>query len=86
MTHRASRATTIVNGWARLLPDRIAEEDIGDYLEDVQRCADAGQRIRVWLRAALAIVWTGVNTIEFLVRRRVNRDQRQTCSETKGQA
>jgi hypothetical protein len=59
------RAESFLSAWASLLPARIATEDIGDYIEDIRRRAEAGQRVRLALRVVAAVFWTAVNTVGY---------------------
>jgi hypothetical protein len=56
---------TVLDVWAAVLPARIANEDLADYIEDISRRVVAGQRKLVWLRVAAAIFWTGINAVGF---------------------
>ena len=53
----------VLDRWARLLPTRIAKEDLGDYMEDVNRRVASGQRVRPWIRVFLGMLWTAVNAV-----------------------
>lgn len=64
---RASRASAILEGWAAVLPARIVNEELGDYLEDIHRRVAAGQRSWVVVRVMAAIFWTGVNAWRYLL-------------------
>lgn len=64
---RAARAAAILDAWGAILPARIMNEDVGDFVEDVRRRAQTGQRVRVWLRVGTAIAWSGVNTAAYVV-------------------
>jgi len=59
-------ALCLLDAWAAILPIRIAKEDLGDYREDIERRADAGQRWLLWLRVITALVWTGINAVGFV--------------------
>jgi hypothetical protein len=61
----AGSANRILDTWAALLPARIASEDLGDYVENIQARASKGQRFRVYLRVVAAIFWTGINAIGY---------------------
>ena len=64
---RASQASAILEGWAAVLPARIVNEELGDYLEDIHRRVKAGQRSWVVVRVMTAIFWTGVNAWGYLI-------------------
>lgn len=64
--HRPTlRPLGILDTWGALLPARIANEDLGDFIEDIERRTKAGQRFTVWLRVAAAMFWTGVNALGY---------------------
>jgi len=59
-------AQKVLDLWAILLPTRIANEDLGDYLEDIHRLSAAGQsRWIIYLRCVVAVFWTGANTVGY---------------------
>ena len=64
---RAARAAAILDVWGEILPARITNEDLGDFVEDVRRRAETGQRVRVWVGVGTAIIWSGVNTVAYLI-------------------
>ena len=64
---RAARAAAILDAWGEILPARITDEDLGDFVEDVRRRAQRGQRVRVWVRVGTAIIWSGVNAVAYVV-------------------
>lgn len=66
---RALRAVAILDGWAAMLPARIVNEDLSDYIEDIHRRCARGQRFRVWMRVASGMFWTGLNTFEYAMKR-----------------
>lgn len=55
--------------WAVLLPARISNEVLGDYLEDIHRRAARGQRKLLYVRVLAAIFWTGVNGFGYLLKK-----------------
>jgi hypothetical protein len=63
------RAYVLLDYWAALLPARIANEDLGDYLEDITNRAAAGQTWAVYLRIFAAVFWTGVNATGYALKR-----------------
>jgi hypothetical protein len=65
---RWRRAAWILDGFASVLPARVVNEDLGDYVEDVNHRCVRGQRLLVWLRVATAIGWTAVNTVGYALK------------------
>jgi hypothetical protein len=43
-------------------------EDLGDYVEDINRRAAEGQRWQIYIRTLAAMFWTGVNALGYLFR------------------
>ena len=80
---RAARAAAILDAWGELLPARITNEDLGDFIEDVRRRAETGQRLRVWLRVGTAMVWSGVNTIAYVVASVVSTLRKSTTAQNR---
>jgi hypothetical protein len=67
--HKSSNQTPLMlDAWATLLPVRIANEDLADYIEDINRRIVRGQRALVHVRVAAAIFWTGINALGYLLR------------------
>lgn len=64
--HRRSFA--VLDAWSVVLPMRVVNEDLGDYLEDISSRAAQRQRVLVWLRVVTAIVWTGVNAVGYALK------------------
>jgi hypothetical protein len=64
----ARRAATFLDGWAVIMPQRIVNEELGDYIEDINRRAGEGQRWRVAVRVLAAMFWTGVNAIGYFLK------------------
>jgi hypothetical protein len=62
------RVCSLLDCWSALLPTRIAQEDLGDFIEVIMRRIDAGQRWRVYLNVASAIFWTGLNAIGYAMK------------------
>lgn len=54
--------------WSALLPVRIANEDLGGYIEDINRRQAAGQKWLPLVRAVMAVFWTGANTIGYFLK------------------
>lgn len=58
----------VLDMWSILLPHRVATEDLGDYLEDIQRRANSDQSSWViFLRVVAAIFWTAVSAVSVIV-------------------
>jgi hypothetical protein len=57
---RATRSMRILDAWSAVLPARVNNEELGDYIEDINRRVAQGQRRLVYIRLAAAIFWTGV--------------------------
>src|SRR6266536_1382434 len=55
---KKTRAAGVLDSWAALLPQRVVNEEIGDYLEDIRRRAAEGQRLNIGVRVISAIFWT----------------------------
>lgn len=70
-------AVTLLDGWGAFLPARIAKEELGDYIEDIDRRAEAGQRWLVWVRVITAILWTGINTVGFVTKNLFGKSDKQ---------
>ena len=65
--HRtAHQLETALAVWKTVLPARIANEDLGDYIEDIDRLIARKQNRLAYLRLLAAIFWTGVNAIGYL--------------------
>jgi hypothetical protein len=56
-------AASVLDVWAIFLPQRIVNEDLADYLQDINRRIAKGQRWKAYLRVVAAIFWTGVNAV-----------------------
>jgi hypothetical protein len=57
----------LLDGWAAILPMRVVNEDLGDYIEDIRRRARKGQRWQLCLRAISGLAWTGVNAAGYVL-------------------
>lgn len=57
----------LLDAWSTLLPARVIKEDMGDFVEDINRRIALGQRVLPWVRCGAAIFWTGVNAIGYLM-------------------
>jgi hypothetical protein len=62
------RVHNILDIWAALLPIRISNEILGDYLEDISRRAARGQRLMPLVRMLSTIFWTGVNAVGYFLK------------------
>jgi len=58
-------AGRILDTWSLFLPVRLVNEEIGDYLEDINRRLVHGKTWCIYLRVASAIFWTGLNAIGY---------------------
>ena len=67
MAVRRGAARTL-DVWAVLLPSRIVNEELGDYLEDIHRRCAEGQRWCVYVHVASAIFWTSLNAIGYAMK------------------
>jgi hypothetical protein len=61
-----ARAHRALDRWAALLPQRVVNEDLGDYIEDINRRAAEGQRWLIWVRVVVAILTTAVNSVGYV--------------------
>jgi hypothetical protein len=64
---RATRSMRILDAWSAILPARVNKEELGDYIEDINRRAMMGQRRLVYLRLAAAVFWTGIHAVSDLL-------------------
>jgi hypothetical protein len=64
----AHKTLAVVDFWGALLPARVVKEDLGDYIEDIHRRINDGQRFRVWLRVAAAVFWTALNAFGYAMK------------------
>lgn len=63
------RAYNVLNVWAAFLPARISQEDLGDYLEDIDRRLQRNDSpCIIYIRVAAAVFWTGVNTVSYFLK------------------
>lgn len=62
------RCQRVLDCWALILPARVVSEDLGDYLEDINRRARNGHRWRAYVRLVAAICWTGINAVGYTLR------------------
>jgi hypothetical protein len=66
---RRVSARTVLDCWAALLPSRVLNEELGDYLEDIARRTTDGQgRFRIGLRVVSAMFWTGLNAVGYALK------------------
>jgi hypothetical protein len=66
---RTSMKTPLLDTWALLLPFRVANEDLGDYIEVLHHLkAQNAPAWKVYLRTFTAIFWTGINAIGYLLK------------------
>jgi hypothetical protein len=62
------RVLNTLDIWGALLPTRIFNEELGDFIEDINRRAMEGQRCGVYLRMIAAMFWTGVNAVGYFLK------------------
>lgn len=53
----------VLDRWSRLLPKRIRDEDMGDYVHAINHRLSCGQSRMILVRAIAAIFWTGLSSI-----------------------
>jgi len=64
-----ARALRVLDSLALILPARIATEELGDYIGDINRRAAAGQSCwKIYLRMLAAMFWTGVNAVGYFLK------------------
>jgi hypothetical protein len=70
IAHRASRrALNILDTLVLVLPERIVNEVLGDFVEDINRRAKQGQsNSKIYVRAAAAAFWVLTNTVGYLLK------------------
>ncbi len=56
----------MIDRWSVLLPERIANEEVGAGLEDINRRIDAGGRWR--LRLVQVVFWTGLRALGYAMK------------------
>ena len=59
----AERPLNLLDLWAVFLPQRIVDEDLADYYEDIHRRRARGEFWQPGMRALAAVFWTSVNAI-----------------------
>jgi hypothetical protein len=57
-----------VNGCARVLPARVVNEDLSDFIEQIRASMDDGKLIRALLLTAQAAFWTALNSLVYALR------------------
>jgi len=59
--------TVVLDAWSAVLPIRIANEELGDCIEDIHRRAAIGQSAwRIYLRMVSGMFWTAINALGYL--------------------
>jgi hypothetical protein len=66
----------VLDIWSAFLPALICNEDLGEYVEDINRRILLGQKVLPWIRCVLAIFWTAVNAIGFLMQNTLGRPKK----------
>ncbi len=62
-----ARATRWLDVWGLCLPHRVATEDLGGYIEEINELAENGESAwKFYLRMLAAIFWTGCNALRDL--------------------
>lgn len=59
---------SVLELWATLLPMRVVNEELGDYIDEVNRLRGNGRRAFAWIRTITAVLWTATNTAGYLLR------------------
>jgi hypothetical protein len=67
------RSFRVLDVWSAILPSRIVNEDLGDYLEDIALRVAHGQRTLIYVRVGAAIFWTGVNAVGYVMKHVLGR-------------
>jgi hypothetical protein len=68
------RAAALLDNLALVLPARIVNEDLSDFLEDINRRGREGQSsFKIYFRTAAATFWVIANAVGYLVRTVVAR-------------
>jgi hypothetical protein len=58
----------VLDSWSVLMPQRIVNEDFGDFREDINRRIARGQSRRmIWLRVVAAVFWLTVNSVRYFL-------------------
>jgi hypothetical protein len=68
----------ILRSWSALLPARVLNEDLGDYVEQLVRARDAGRCVLLYRIAALAVFFTGLNAVGLCFREFVTPPSRRS--------
>lgn len=63
-----SSLTSCLDLWSMLLPTRIANEDLGGYVEEIDDRLARGQRVLALIHALAAVLRTGVNAVWYFVK------------------
>src|SRR5262249_28065867 len=62
-------SSSVLYVWAAVLPSRIADEDLGDFLEKIRRMQQRGDpRWLIYLQTFSAMFWTGVNAVGYFLK------------------
>ena len=57
----------VIDGWSLLLPQRVANEELGDYLEKITALAQSGRFRAAYLRTVTAIIYTGLSAAHYVL-------------------
>ncbi len=64
---KAVRAKRWLDTWSLCLPQRVANEDLGGYIEEIEaRAATGAPAWKIYLRMLAAIFWTACNSARHL--------------------
>lgn len=58
----------LIEIWATLLPMRVVSEDLGDYVDEVNRLRREGRYKSSWACALSALIWTSINAVGYTLR------------------
>lgn len=70
----------VLDAWASLLPSRIADEELGDYIQGATDCLTRGDLFRAYQWVATGLLWTSVNTVEYMATEAQTRREARTAN------
>jgi hypothetical protein len=70
---KSSIRRALIDTWGVWLPQRIVNEELGDYLEDIDRRIGQGQKWGVRIRIVAAMFWTASNAIGYIMSQALGR-------------
>ena len=62
------RAVRFVDVWSAVLPQRIVDEELGDFMEDVSRRIAKGENKLVYFRMFTTLLWTAAHAIGYFLK------------------